>query len=77
MGSGVGGVAHIRVWLVERSIEELVRLGRVYVTRRTDNRLLSTWLEAGVIERIMNLVVIDVEVGWLKLALMLRGMRDR
>lgn len=60
-----------------RSIEELMGLGRVYVTRRTDNRLLSTWLlEAGVVERIMDCVVVDVVVGWLKLALMLGGMRD-
>lgn len=59
MGSWVGGVAYIRVWLAERrdlrSIEELMGLGGVYVTRRTDNRLLSTWLlEAGVVERIMD-----------------------
>lgn len=60
-----------------RSIEELMALGRVYVTRRADNRLLSTWLlEAGVVEGIMDCVVVNVEVGWLKLALMLGGMRD-
>jgi hypothetical protein len=80
MGSRMGGVAHIRVWLAERrhlrSIEELVGLGRVYVTRRTDNRLLGTWLKASVVERIMDGVVVDVEVGWLELALMLRGVRN-
>lgn len=58
------------------SIEEFVGLGRIYVTRRTDDRLLSTWLEASVVERIMDGLVVDVEVGWLKLALVLGGVRD-
>jgi len=53
-----------------------VGLGRVHVTRRINNRLLSTWLEAGAVEGIMDSLVIHVEVGWLKLALVLRGMRD-
>ena len=78
MSGRVGWVAYIRVWLVERRdlrrIEEFVGLGGVYVTRRTNNRLLSTWLEAGVVERIMDCLVVDVEVGWLELGLMLLGM---
>lgn len=67
MGSRVGGVSHIRVWLAERrdlrSIKELMGLWRAYVTRRSDNGLLGTWLEASIIERIMNCLVVDVEVG--------------
>jgi hypothetical protein len=57
------------------SIEELVWWGRVYVTRGIDNRLLrSTWLKASAVEGIVDVLVVDVEVGWLKLALVLLGM---
>lgn len=52
-------------------------LGRVHVARRINNGLLSTWLEAGAVERIMDGVVVDVEVGMLELGLVLRGMSNR